>query len=126
MKREICAVVLLAALVSVSFWNIRRANNLTGEIKEHLNLSEKALLAGDPDYAQEQLEAALRLWFAARGYTHVFLRHPELDNTTDAFYETLQALRGEEIPALPAAYNRLRYHLDCVSEMEHVSWGSVF
>ena len=126
MKREICAALLLAVLIAASVWNIHRADALIGEIREHLELSEKALLAADPDYAREQLEAAKRIWLSARGYTQVFLRHPELDSTSDVFYETLQELRGGEYRALPAAYQRLRYHLDCIREMEHVSWGTVF
>ena len=126
MKRELCALGLLAALIAVSFWNIRKADSLTGEIGEHLSLSEKAVLAGDPDYAAEQLEAALRIWLAAGDYTQVFLRHPELDKTTDVFYETLQALRERQISTLPAAYDRLRFHLDCIREMEHPGLGSIF
>ena len=89
MKREICALLLLAVLAALSIWNIRGADRLVGEIQEHLDLSEKAMLSGDSPYAEQQLEAALHIWLAARGYTQVFLRHPELDNTTDVFYETL-------------------------------------
>ena len=126
MKREIFAVVLLVALAAASVWNIRREDRLIGEIEEHLALSEKAVLAGDPDYAEQQLKAALRIWLSARNYTQVFLRHPELDETSDVFYETLHSLQGRETAALSAAYARLRYHLDSISAMEHVSLGSVF
>ena len=98
MKREICAALLLAALLAASVWNIHRADALIGEIRGHLELSEKALLAADPDYAREQLEAAKRIWLSARGYTRIFLRHPELDSTSDVFYETLQELRGGLLP----------------------------
>ena len=126
MKREILAALLLITLVAASVLNIRRADRLTAEILEHLELSEKAMLAADPDYAEEQFEAAKRLWLSARGYTQVFLRHPELDSTSDAFYETLQELLSGELRALPAAYERLCYHLDSIREMEHISWGTVF
>ena len=126
MKREICAALLLAVLLAASVWNIHRSDALIGEIRQHLELSEKALLAADQAYAQEQLEAALRIWLSARSYTQVFLRHPELDDTSDVFYETLQELESGEIRALPAAYERLRYHLDCIRDMEHISPGSVF
>jgi len=126
MKREICAVLLLAALASGSVWNIRRVDALTDEIREHLELSEKALLSGDKKYAGEQLEAAQRIWLAARAYTRVFMRHPELDQTSDVFFETLRELRGGETRALSAEYERLRYHLDSISEMEHLSLGSIF
>ena len=126
MKREICALLLLAVLAALSIWNIRGADRLVGEIQEHLDLSEKAMLSGDSPYAEQQLEAALHIWLAARGYTQIFLRHPELDNTTDVFYATLQSLRGGETRALSAAYDRLRYHLDCIDEMEHPGPGSIF
>ena len=126
MKREICAALLLLVLIGVSVWNIRRADRLTDEIREHLELSERALLAADPNYAKEQLEAAKRIWLSARGYTQMFLRHPELDGTSDVFYETLQDLQAGELRALPAAYERLRYHLDSIRDMEHVRWGTVF
>ena len=126
MKREICALLLLAALAAVSVWNIRRADALTDEIREHLELSEKALLADDQKYAGEQLEAALRIWLSARAYTQVFLRHPELDATSDVFYETLRDLRAGETRALAAGYERLRYHIDSISDMEHLSLGSIF
>ena len=126
MKREISALLLLAVLAAVSVWNIHRTDTLTGDIKEHLELSEKALLSGDRDYAAEQLEAAQRIWLSARSFTQVFLRHPELDDTSDVFYEIMRDLRAGETRGLSASYERLRYHLDCIADMEHVSLGSLF
>lgn len=125
MRREICALLLLAALVGASVWNIRKTDRLIGEIEEHVALSEKAAQANDPDYALRQLEAALRIWLDAGNYTRVVLRHPELDGTTDVFYEVLETLRDGENRALPAAYERLRYHLDSIGGMEHVTLGTV-
>lgn len=126
MKREICALLLLAALIAASVWNIHRADGLIEDIQEHLALSEKAMRAGDQKYAGEQLDAAFRIWGAAREYTGVFLRHAELDSTSDAFYQARQQLEAGELRAVPAAFDQLRYHLDCIAGMEHVSLGSVF
>ena len=126
MKKEIGALLLLAALAAGSAWSIRKTDMLTADVKTHLELSEKALLSGDRDYAAEQLEAALRIWLSARGYTEVFLRHTELDSTSEVFYETMQDLRAGETRGLSAAYERLRDHLDCIAAMEHVSLGSLF
>ena len=125
MKREICAALLLAALVGASLWNIRRAEALIGEVETHLDLSEKAMLAGDPGYAEEQLNAALRIWLSAGTYTQIFLRHAELDAAGDAFYEALQCLREEKPCTVQIVFARLRRHLDCIAEMEHISLGSV-
>ena len=62
MKRELFALLLLAGLALVSFWNIRRIDGIREQLEEHLGLSEKAVLSGDPEYAEEQLKAAQRIW----------------------------------------------------------------
>ena len=93
MKREIGALALLGVLIAGSVWNIRKADRLTGEIREHIEISEQAVRAGDSKYAVEQLEAALRIWLAARDYTQIVLRHPELDAASDMFYELMQELQ---------------------------------
>ena len=126
MKREIGAMLLLFLLAAVAVWNIHRTDALTAELEEHLELSEKALLSGDRDYAAEQLEAARRIWLSARNYTRVFLCHPSLDAASVVFYEIMQDLRAGETRGLSASFERLRYHLDSIAEMEHVSLGSIF
>ena len=126
MKREICALLLLAALIAVSAWDIRRADALIDEIKEHVALSEKAVRAGDKKYASEQLEAAFRIWLAAETYTQTMLRHTELDGTSDSFYAAMRELDTGEIRAIPAVYDQLCYHLDSIAGMEHPNWGTIF
>ncbi len=126
MKRELGALLLLAALFGVSLWSIRRTDRLTDEVETHLELSEKALRADDRETAEAELEAALRVWQADKRYAHVFLRHAEIDSISDAFFALQQGLRGGDGAELGAAYDLLRYHLECVDSMEHISPGSVF
>lgn len=126
MKRELCALLFLLALFGAAAWNIRRADSLTLELEQHLALSQKALLAGDRSYAEEELEAAVRIWENAKRYTHVFLRHTEIDSVSDAFFQLLQGIRAGDGKELSAAYDLLRYHLDSVAYMEHINLGSVF
>ena len=126
MKRELGALLLLAALFAVSLWSIRRTDRLTEEVEKHLELSEKALRADDRETAEAELEAALRVWQADKRYAHVFLRHAEIDSISDAFFALQQGLRGGDGAELGAAYDLLRYHLECVDSMEHISPGSVF
>lgn len=126
MKRELFALLLLAGLAALSFWNIRRVDALHAELEEHLALSQKAVLADDAKYAEEQLKAALRIWLSARRFSRVFLPHPELDATSEKFFEALQTLKAGETRSMPAAFGKIRYHLDCISSMQHISLGSVF
>ena len=126
MKRETGALLLLLALASLAVWNIRRLDRTVAEIEEHLNYSEKAAVGGDADRAETELEAALRLWLDADRYTQIFLRHPDIDGATDAFYVLMQLLRAGESRSLTAIYDQLRYHLHTIASMEHIRTGSVF
>ena len=126
MKKESAAAALLILLLALSLWSIRRVDRTVEEIEEHLQYSEKAALGGDSPYAEAELEAALRLWHAADRYTHVFIRHPEIDSANDAFYTLMQLLRAGEGRSLTAAYDQLRYHLEGIASMEHIRLGSVF
>ena len=124
MKREISALLLLVLLAAASVWNIHRVDALIEEVKEHVALSEKALLAGDGAYASEQLDAAFRIWSSSRAYTQTLLRHSELDGTSDAFFAAMRELKAGEIRTVPAVYEQLRSHLDCLAGVEHVTWGT--
>ena len=86
----------------------------------------KKYLLANATAGKDELEAALRVWRAGEGYSHVFLRHAEIDAVSDAFFALRQGLRAGDGIELGAAYDQLRYHLDCIASMEHVSPGSVF
>ena len=123
MKREVIAAALFSALILFSFWNVRRIDKLTGEMTRLLESSEAAAESGELDDALGYAEKALAVWLSAEGHTHIFIRHSEIDGTSDAFYELLSAI--EEGDALSPAYGKLLYHIDSISGMEHVSIGSI-
>ena len=126
MKREQAAIALLLLLLISALWNVRRADFLTDQLEENLLRSERALSRGDRDMALTALENALSLWHRSQGYTGIFFRHPDVDAASDAFYELQQLLLQEKSEGAAAAYARLRYHLDMLDAMEHLSWGTVF
>ena len=123
MKREAVAAALFSALILFSFWNLRRIDKLTGEMTRLLESSEASAESGELDDALGYAEKALEVWLSAEGHTHIFIRHSEIDGTSDAFYELLSAI--EEGDALSPAYGKLFYHIDSISGMEHVSIGSI-
>ena len=125
MKREILAAAFLAALFALSLWNIRHIDALTQSVVQHLELSEKAACSGDSATAEAELDYALSLWSAADRYTQIFIRHPEIDSTYDAFYQLAEGLERTDAQELRAKYSLLRYHLDCIASMEHLSFGSI-
>lgn len=124
MNRERAAGILLVLLIAGAWWNIRAVDRLTGDILAGLETSQEAEERGDQAGAQAALDTALNRWLEADSYTHIFIRHAEIDATADAFYELQsQLLSGEGDSS--AAYDKLRYHLDSIQRMEHPSFGSI-
>jgi len=126
MKREAGAAIVLALLILLSGWSIRKAESLCTEVGIALSKSRSAAEKLDYKKAREYFEQGLTLWQEAGSYSHVFLRHSEVDAANDAFYELKEKLTQEEPGAWAAAYDKLRYHLETISAMEKPSLGSVF
>ena len=100
MTRELIAALLLALLIVCAVWNISAVNSLTCDIIACVDRSEEAVLRGDGQLARASLERGLTLWLKADSYTHIFIRHSEIDNTTDAFYEAMMELSDNDSEAL--------------------------
>ena len=124
MKKEIIALSLLVLLFAASLFNIWYFDRLCMDIAGEVNASSDALERGDMEAAQEHLNSALHTWLDADSYTHIFIRHPEIDSTADAFYELGQALE-ENSESCRAAYAKLLYHLESIRTMEHLRFGSI-
>lgn len=124
MKKEIIALLLLVLLFAASLFNIWYFDRLCLDIAGEVKASAVALERGDMEAAQEYLNSALHTWLDADSYTHIFIRHPEIDSTADAFYELGQALE-ENSESCRAAYDKLLYHLESIRTMEHLRFGSI-
>lgn len=125
MKREMAAAILFLLLIAGAWWNLHAVDTLTQDILDCLEHSQQAMEQGDPAGAGAAFDQGLKRWLDADSYTHIFIRHPEIDSTTDAFYELQEQLFSQEEDCLPAAYDKLRYHLASIREMEHLKLGSI-
>ena len=125
MKRELCAAALLLLLAAGALLNLRYADLLTGRVADRLVRAEQAARQNDYDTALSALQEGHAIWDSRAGYTQIFFRHPDLDGLQEAFSALEQLLRQED-PAWPAAMELLRYALETVDRMEHVSLGTVF
>ena len=126
MKKAGLALALLGALLCVSLWNVHHLDAFTDALENSLLRSRQCWEQGDPQQAAVLAQEALYDWFAAEGYTHVFLRHAEVDGATNAFYDLLAALSGEDTAAAGREYERVISHLHQIDAMEHVTWKSIF
>lgn len=125
MKKEIIAVAALVILLGLSVFNIYHMDNLAQELLIHVDASQNFAENGDFDSAEEELRKAIDLWAASDGYTHIFIRHPEIDGATDAFYELLSDVRSGDLEASVGSYEKVQAHIKSIAGMEHITIGSI-
>ena len=126
MRREWIALALLLLLLAAALVNIAWLDRLIETIEADVHRADTLARAGRFDDALRALDQALGHWTAAHAYTHIFIRHPEIDTTSDAFFELRQTLAEQNAEGYPSALEKLCYHLRCIDEMEHIRLGSVF
>ena len=106
-------------------WNVIYLHGMAESLRSDIEASREYADGKKYDKAAEALDRALSTWLSSEGYTHIFIRHSEIDSTTDAFYELKEALINED-PGLGGAYDKLIYHIDSIEGMEQFTLGSIF
>ena len=126
MKRTVMALLLLATLVICSAVNLYHLDRLTGELIGDVSLARAAWQQGDTEGALVTLREAIALWESSDGYTHIFIRHSEINSTTDAFYGFRSDVGSGDSGSAQGSYWLLKETLLSLMTMEQISLGSVF
>lgn len=127
MKKELCALALLLMLAGGAAVNVRRVKNLTAELTTLADRAEIAAMHGEYGAARDYMEDAIALWEKNDRYTHIFISHTETDTAADCFFEAEGAINEDaEREELRAAFDKLRYHLESLTDMERVTLASIF
>lgn len=125
MKREETVLALILVLVLISGWNIHQALGLKTKIVSQLELARENAEQGNFESADAYAKQGLELWLKAEPYTHIFIRHAEIDSCTDAFYSLISSLEKEEKEGINAEFDLLEYHLNSIADMEIPKPGSI-
>ena len=126
MKKELVALLLLILILAGNIWNQRRLDRLTAGLDR---LTEKAFASARDGRWQEAEEAAgqaAQEWTEAGNYTHIFIRHTDIDALTAAFCDYRGAIAGRETGEIYAVYLRLNTGIRSLQSMEKLSAGSIF
>lgn len=126
MKKEIFAGALLLAILITSVININCLNKLTDNLISLVETAEEEALSGDWEAAAAGAEKAARIWAESDSYTHVVLRHHEIDGATNAIYELLKEIYSQNEGGVRGASKALIAHLDSMRSMEEIKFGSIF
>lgn len=126
MKTEILAAAILGALVALSIWNLSYVKDLTDELTQTVDAAYSMAEQGDWERAEKLAEAAAQKWSGADDYTHIFIRHSEVDLTSDAFGDYIAEIYRGDIDGVTGTYRKLLEHLKTIYEMERITIRSVF
>ncbi len=126
MKKEIFAGVLLAVILLLALLNIHQLNRLTTDLVDRIETSEQYAMKGKWEEATKLAEEAADLWDQYDPYTHIVLRHAEIDTATANFYEFLKELYAENTGEARGAAEALKAHLTSILSIEQIKFGSIF
>ena len=126
MRKELAAAIILALLLTGVMVNIRVASNIILGLKEDVTAAYQSAEKGDFDRAKPQLDAAIEHWMSLDGYTHIFIRHCEINSTTQAYFQLKSDIYAEDMGAAKGSYGLLMATLDSLMTMEQLSLGSIF
>ncbi len=126
MKKEIAAAVILALVFIGVLVNIKMAGNIILSLEEDVTAAYESAEKGDFDRAKPQLDAAVEHWMSLDGYTHIFIRHSEINSTTEAYFQLKSDIYAEDMGAVEGSYGLLMATLDSLMTMEQLSLGSIF
>lgn len=126
MKKEIISALLLLLMFSGVLVNIRINERIVSSLINEVDMSYENLKNGNEDKAMQQLDTAIEHWLNLDGYTHIFIRHSEINSTTDAFYGFRSDVGSGDADAASGSYGLLKETLLSLMTMEQISLGSVF
>ena len=126
MKKEIAAAVILALLFIGVLVNINVASNIILSLEDDVAAAYESAQNGDFDRAKPLLDAAVEHWMSLDGYTHIFIRHSEINSTTEAYFQLKSDIYAEDMGAVEGSYGLLISTLDSLMTMEQLSFGSIF
>lgn len=126
MKKEIISALLLLLIFSGVLVNIRINERIVSSLINEIDMSYENLKNGNEVKAMQQLDTAIEHWLNLDGYTHIFIRHSEINSTTDAFYGFRSDVGSGDADAANGSYGLLKETLLSLMTMEQISLGSVF
>lgn len=126
MKKEIIVACVLILMLTGAVINIHYLNKLTDTVARSIEEAEKFVKDEDWAKAEKIAEEAVERWTTSDTYTHLVLRHPEIDSTTDGLYSFLEQVYAREPGAAAGAAKAAVARLKSISSIEEIKLGSVF
>ena len=126
MKKTAFALGLLLGMALLSLWNLQHLEKLTEELCGGVVSVRQHCREGDFAAAEAALDKTLDRWLGSDGYTHIFIRHSEIDAASDIFYDLRGDILAGDGESAEAEAEKLLHHLQSIYSMERISLKSIF
>lgn len=125
MKKEGLAITIILFVILGSVLNLRYLTSLIHELDAQTNEAVSEAEAENWTISEALASDVMMQWMKMDKYTHVFIRHGEIDAVTDAFCSLLGAIKSRDTSDIFMAQLTLHSRLNELVEMERVTPGSI-
>ena len=125
MKKEGLAITIILFVILGSVLNLRYLKSLIHELDTQTNEAVSEAEAENWTTSEALASDVMMQWMKMDKYTHVFIRHGEIDAVTDAFCSLLGAIKSRDTSDIFMAQLTLHSRLNELVEMERVTPGSI-
>ena len=126
MKKELFALLTVILLIAGSIGNLTHLNKTANQISDHIDYCAQYCSRDDFTSANKEIMKAIQVWENAEHYTHVFIRHSEIDSISDLFYDAQSAIQSLEKHEAKCMLEKLQHHANSLVRMEKLSLGTIF
>ena len=125
MKKEGLAIAIILCVILGSVLNLRFLKSLIHELDAQISEAVAEAEAENWIAAEALASEGMTHWINMDKYTHIFIRHGEIDAVTDAFCSLLGAIKSRDASEIFKAQLALHSRLNELVEMERVTPGSI-
>ena len=126
MKRMLLPPVLvLAALLAVSLWNIHHMDVETDRWRAQLQAADRLALSGEWAETLDALWESYDDWSCSQTYLHIVSHHDAVDDAEAMYRRAIAFAETEEITEFHAELSDLRDQLRLSAEMEALNIRNV-
>lgn len=126
MKKEIFAGALLAAILAAVVINASCIQSVTDSVAQTALTAGENARKGEWQEAEKAAREAIGIWERSGAYTHIVLRHSDIDTAAHDLYALLQEIMEENEEGAAASAEAAAEDLYSVAKMESIRLGSIF
>jgi hypothetical protein len=126
LKKEIVAISLLAVILACSIINVFIIKRYTQHMARLIDDTQSYAEGEHWEKAVKSAEDAVEYWQMKSRYTHIVLRHSEINATTNAFCLFLAEVYKRDVNGMRGVSKALKSQIQSIYEMEKLKLGSIF